>query len=165
MKRDKIPLDKLSPEQKKVAIAEEQEKIETLGQDSNKKAKKWVEEEIKEQDKQEKKHQDDAMEILTDARKKIFTYKDALLKEMRREMINWLEDLPQGFTWHAMYTSKGLVLWLRNNKGEWYAKGLKLSGEPKYDLNGIARLIVSAIKEANDQVKPKKTDGIILPYK
>ena len=146
---------------------EDLEKITAMGQESEKKSVKWVQEVGKEMEQEEKRQQDNARDYLEGAKKKVFTYKDALLKEMRREMLNWEEELPKGFNWFPMYTSKGLVMWLKNNKGEWFAKGLKLSGEPKYDLNGVARLIVGAVEEASKQMeKSQQTDnGIILPYK
>lgn len=149
----------------KKEAAEEAEKLQVLGQESDTKAKPYIVESVKNQLKQEQKDVDDAMEKLADAKGRKLTYKEALLTEMRREMENWIEDLPQGFTWYPKGTDKGIELWLRNNQNQWYAKGLILSGTPEIDLNGVARLIVSAIKESKDQVKPKTSQGIILPYK
>lgn len=170
MPQAKDPLDKLSKLEKErvltKTIGEENEKLEAMGQESNRKAAKWVQEEGKRQRKEEQIKSDDAMTKLWDARGKVFTYRDKLLEEMKREMENWSDELPEGFSWFPMFTSKGLVMWLKNRNGDWFAKGLKISGEPKYDLNGVARLIIGAVEEANKQVEPiKKPNGLILPYK
>ena len=167
MGQSKDPLDKLTRLERhrviKKQAGEDKEKLEAMGQESEHKAKKWVQEVGKEEDKKEKKRIDEVMTKLDASKSHVMTYKELLIEEMRKEMGYWDDDLPTGFNWLPQSTEKGIVLWIRNPKREYYAKGIKLSGEPKYDLNAIARLIVGAVKEMEGQ-EPKKTEnGIYLP--
>ena len=167
MRRTKLPLDKLSKLDKervlKKEIGEQTEKLEAMGQESDRKAAKWVKEVGKEERKKEQDRQDVVMEILDKSKKHILTYKEQLMKEMIHEMKYWDDDLPTGYNWAPQSTDKGIVLWIRNPKKEYFAKGIKLSGEPKYDLNAIARIIVGAVKEMEKQSTPVTQGGIILP--
>lgn len=156
MGQSKDPLDKHLDE----------EHLEAMGQESDKKAAKWVKEVGKEKVKEEEKAQDDAMEKLDDAKNSMGLYKERLLEEMKREMEIWRDDMPPGFNWLAQYTSKGLVLYFRNPQHEYFARGLTISGEPKYDINGVARLIVTAMQEIQKQIPEEiPQDKIIVPYK
>jgi hypothetical protein len=149
----------------KKQVAEDAEKLEVLGQESDRKAAKWVQEVGKEERKKEEDRIADVMTKLDDNKAHVVTYKELLMSEMRKEMTYWDEDLPTGFQWVAQSTDKGIVLWIRNPKHEYYAKGIKPSGDPKVDLNAIARLIVTAVKEMTKQEEKKTENGIILPYK
>lgn len=163
------PLDKLLKLDKsrviKLQFGGNQEKLEAMGQESEKKAAKWVQEEGRQEREAEQKIQDNATDALWSSRKQVLTYKGRLVEEMQREMDNWADELPEGFNWMPQSTQKGIVLWIRNPQRDYYAKGLSLSYEPKYDLNGIARLIVRAVEEATKQATPKTDNGIITPYK
>lgn len=166
MQSPKDPLDKLTKLEKikeiKRQAGEDAEKLEAMGQESEHRAKKWVQEVGKQEREKEKKRVDDVMERLFDSRKFVLTYKGLLIEEMRKEMGYWSEDLPRGFQWRVQSTEKGIVLWIRTPQGSYLAKGIKLSGEPEIDLNAIARLIVNGVQEMT-KYEEKTPNGIIVP--
>lgn len=149
----------------KKELGEQTEKIEAMGQENEHQAAKWVKEEGKRIRKEEQKKRDDVTEQLYDSRHHIQTYKEKLLEEMRREMAVWSEELPKGYGWFCQGTSKGIALYYHDQSKQWYGKGLIIANDPKYDLNGIARLIVEAVDTAVKQSEPVRDDGIIVPYK
>src|SRR3990167_6587997 len=122
MGQSKDPLDKF-----KDINRESGEKLEAMGQESDRKAAKWVQEVGKEERKKEENRIADVMTKLDDSKKHVVTYKTLLMDEMKKEMGYWDEDLPTGFNWIHQQTDKGIVLWIRNPQHEYYAKGIKLS--------------------------------------
>jgi hypothetical protein len=148
---------------------EESEKVEVMGQESDTKAVKWVQEENKEVEKKEVNAQAVARQILEDQKEKEFNYRTALLKELLRQQS--LYDIPSGFKWGAKLDTKGLVMWIKARDGNYAAVGLKISGKPMYDMNWIDRRLNDAIglmerldKNVATDIHEKKTPGgIILP--
>ena len=166
MNRKKTPLDKLlkidkERELKNIA-GEDNEKLEAMGQESETKAARWVKEEGEKERHGESERQAETEWKLSDARGKLITYKSLLIQELKRLMGNWAEDLSSGWSWYGMETEKGIVLWLRNPEREWMVRGMKVSGLPKYDLNGIFRIVMDALRESQPK-KKEETPKVILP--
>lgn len=149
----------------KKRAGEDREKLAAMGQESETKGAKWVMEEDRKKEQEEKKIQEAKQEILTDARKKRVEYTQKLYDEMMREMVNWTDELPEGVSWYPQITSKGLVMWVHVGI-EWHAKGMKVTGEVKYDMNGVYKMITQAITFAQEKTHPEgTTDRIIKPTK
>lgn len=161
---------------KKKTLADEMEEIDAMGQDDEVKAAKWVIEKGEEDRHEESEKSAEAEWKLHDKRRNFFTYKDLLLAEFRRQMVDSYQLLPKGFAWYPVGTTKGIVLWVKDLENRWYAKGITVSGIPKYDLNGVERLIDKALdfmeeserkyveaKEAKKPKEKKSKGGILLP--
>lgn len=129
--------------QNKKSMGEEIEKILEMGHDNEDRGIKAVQEEQKRKDKIEKEENAVSEWKLTDA-KNTTIYKDLLMREARKLMYE--SEYPRGFSPGAMFTTKGLVVYFRDDiKKKWYAKGMTVSGKPQYDLNCIARTIGKAL--------------------
>ena len=128
---------------KKRSLSEQAEEIDAMGQDSETKAVKWVQERAKEDEKDENETIAQETWKLQDSRKKVFTYRDALVQAMVRRMLEY--DLPKGFAWKIETPQQDIILVIGDPKGQMYARGLKPIGEPKYDLNAIDRVIWKAL--------------------
>lgn len=153
----------------KKRAAETAEELEVLGQDNEVKAAKWV---IEKGNKDRKKEDEKEAEVqwkLDDKKKQVFTYTDLLLKELRQIMFDWEDQKPLGYKWAAVKDKKGLCLWIRDATGKYYAKGIKVSFLPKYDLNAISRMVARAcdfmdsLEEKKNPVIQTQQPNIILP--
>ena len=165
-KRTKKKLHTLTPldaeRESKLRAEEEAHKIDVMGQENEKIAAKWVIEEGKEKEKEEKREEDEALTRLTDAKKKILSYKELLVRELQRGLYLWNSELPKGWIWQGGSTSKGIVLFIRGPMGFTYARGMKVSTLPYYDLNGLRKLMGEGLDFIETETKKKRESGIIL---
>jgi len=144
-------------------LDEETEKIEVMGQESETKAVKWVQEVQKEEDKKLDDAQATAREILENSRKKRFIYHEALLKELQRQQRD--NPIPPNFIWGATMNEQGIILWFKDPDGNAAQVAMKPSGEPLYDLNWIERRVHDTLVIMDKIEKNRETpaNGIILP--
>ncbi len=144
------------------------EEIDAMGQESETKAVKWVQE-------VEKRNQEQiSYETLTlqeDLEKKRRydknPYYQSLYNLAIKELSNY--DVPKGYQVDVVWKDKGLVFGLRKIGFRWYAKGMSISGEPKYDINCVERLAIQtmlSLDELYEQHELHQTkEGIQLPSK
>jgi len=146
-----------------IKLRDEIEKLEATGQESDKKAVKWVQKLDKEETARNKKKADEALDKLTSHKKQTFTYKEYLLENALKEMKGF--DIPKGFRWNLIPTKKGLCLVFQNMyTKKWYARGMRISQEPEPDFSMIMKFMFDAVDQMEHQLEPKQTDsGIILP--
>ena len=147
----------------KLRAEEEAERIDILGQPNEAKAVKWIKEVAKEEEKKEEEQRSISLDQLHSSRRRIFTYRDTLILAFFRLLNYWKDQLPRGYNWTCQLTKKGIVLIYRNKKGEYFARGLIVSGDPKSDLTGIERLTHKALSEIDKETTKKTKSGIILP--
>ena len=128
----------------KIKLEEEQEKIDVLGQESDSKAKKWIEEDVKEQQKKQQKKDDTIMEMLDDKKnkKKVSTYKQILMQLLHDEVFKI--GLPHGYEWGVWFDGKGIILAIRDEKGNSHSRAFKITNDPKYDLHAVHEFVVWA---------------------
>ncbi len=143
----------------KKEIGQETEELEATGQESDAKAVKWIQELQKDEDKKLETEEAIVQEKLHAARGKVFTYKDTLFNYMKSLKHSF--DIPEGFRWDCIKTSKGLTLWIRDHNGNWYARGTKVCGELKYDMNAVQRILIDGIDFMESFAK--KESDILLP--
>jgi hypothetical protein len=139
--------------QSKQVVEEMLEELEVTGQESETKAVKWVQEKGKEERKEEVEKVELATEIAEDTSKKgqVFTYRDVIMDEVKRQMFENFDLLPYNFLWYPVKDKKqGIVLWIRDCKGKWYARGMNISMIPKYDINCVERLVIKALDHMDD---------------
>ncbi len=143
---------------KKKKAIDKIEELDAMGQEDEIKAAKWVMEKGREDEKEEKETKAIAEEVLQDARRTKERYYQKLLEQAFR-LIHTIE-LPTGYHVGAFYTKSGLVVWVTTPKKQWFAKGMKVSGEVKYDMNGVDRLLIKACDFIDDlEEKASKTEG------
>lgn len=167
--KDLKSLTKLEAErQSKILAGELAEEIDTLGQDSESKAVKWVQEKEAEREKEAKVEKTDAIEKLSDVVDQSFTYRRKLYEYAVKEMKGY--DLPKGFFWLVELNDKGLLFSYRIPNGRKFAKGIKISTFVREDMQAIDRFIqimLDEMEEVEDYFinrREKKTEsGIILP--
>lgn len=146
--------------------AEQNEEIEVLGQESDTKAVKWVQEVEKRNQKKEDEHRAVEEETLHSSRSKLYTYPKAILGTCRRRMIEFDEFVPHGFMWIAQLAKKEksecLEIWIRDPKDRFYCKAMQISRLPKYDLNWIDNAInkgLDSMDAINQELEEEKTNA------
>ena len=127
-------LTKLELEKKrKKELAEAQEIIEATGQESESKARKWVREVAKEEEKKQKKQKDLVLEQLDLSKKKDLSYKQHLLRILH-ELVKQAE-LPKTYSWGVWYDGKGIMLAIKTPDNNYHRRAFRISYSPKHDLN------------------------------
>lgn len=152
----------LEEKKRKKKIAEELEKIDTLGQDSEKKAVKWIKEVDKERIKEEKETESQEISSLTSKKKQVVTYKEELARILYKRLVKnvW----PKGYRFIVNVTPKGLEVHIRNQKNKWYGKGISVTFMPEYDLNAAVILVLQADNTlAVSEKLAKESHGKITP--
>jgi hypothetical protein len=143
------------------------EEIEAEGQDSDIKAAKFVIEKGREKDKQEEEKEFETRDKLEKRANNTNLYRDSVKNEARRRISEY--DIPRGFQIDCVLTTKGLAFGYKYFTDKmWFMKGIKLSGMPIYDLNGVDRMINQALDEIDRRINKREKDhqtagGIALP--
>lgn len=147
----------------KKKVVEMIDELEAAGQDSEKEALKVIKQLQDKEEKKEKEQDALAWEKLHKAKQTRLTYKDALLDHMKLLKDTYNSEIPRGYLWFIIPTEKGIMLSVRTKTGKWYAKGTKVAGEPKYDLNAVERLIWKALEFIDSlEQKEEKKGSLIL---
>lgn len=141
----KKPLDE---KKRKRIIGEELEKLDVLGQESDKKAVKHVQAETKRIALEEKKKEDETLEKLDSKKKWFETYVYMLCKELHDMVVE--VGLPKSVSWGVWFDGKGIVLAIRDKKKHDYRRAFAVVQDPKYDLNACLRFAIWA-----DEVRAK----------
>ncbi len=109
----------------------EGEKLDAMGQESEKKAKKWIIENAKEDEKKEKKKQEDQLERLDFYRKKRTEYQRFLLF-MLHDMIKEV-GLPKSYQWGVWFDGKGIRVRVIDKVGKSFQRAFYISYSPIHD--------------------------------
>lgn len=144
------------------------EELDAMGQESEEKAVKWVQEV---ENRNEKKRQEtDARQYEVLDKKRRFKkndYFESLLTLANRKIGEY--DIPRQYNVQAILKDDRLIVGLQKIGYRWYAKGMKICGEPKYDINCVERLVVQcflALDELESHHEEHRTkSGIVLPSK
>lgn len=144
------------------------EEIDLMGQESEHKAAKVVKEIAKRDEKIASESEAHSLTQLTDKKKNEGYYREAILKESKRSIIDDFE-IPQGYYIDSTLTSKGLVVGYRHFTDKmWFMKGMIISMNPTADMQGMKRLINDAVDEIQKRVEGVEDNhlsasGIVLP--
>lgn len=152
----KLEADRL---RKKLA-AEEEEKIEVLGQESTKKSKKWIIEEAEKSKSEEKKKEEQKLEKLDDVKKSVLTYRQHLMFYLHDLVLEI--KLPKEYFWGVWYDGKGIRLTIRDKYKKLHQRAFKICYDPKYDLNKIYEFAVWA-EDVYDSVERTPQKSIWTP--
>ena len=160
----KKPLDSLTKLRKEEVLkykrGEEEERIETLGQESERKAIPWVQEDVEAQEKRDQEYFWLIMELLKRHQSKKLAY-FRILTQVFLHFAN-LEGIPKKYFPEVETNDIGIKIEL---KGTQYAGGFKVCGLPSYDFRACQ---VLAIKLGNtigklEGYSQKSEGGISLP--
>lgn len=138
-------------------LGEWEERIKEMGHDDEKRGIKAVEEVQKEDDKKQEEVKVQNLDKLTRAREK-FTD-----EEYKTALCGWANvclhgiKLPKGFLIHAMPSKKGVIIWIKDKKNAWYARGIEPSFTPQFDMRAVEDKIMDAIDFADILAKPAPT--------
>ena len=135
------------------AIGEFKEELDTLGQDSEEKAAKWVIEKGKEDRKKADEAEARILEGLEKEKNKRFThYHEALYKTAKRKILEY--GVPPKYYMDCQLTPKGLLFGFRSYASKkWEMKGMKITMIPRYDLFAIIMMINDALDEISKREK------------
>lgn len=157
----KLQMEKL----RKKMVAGEEEKLDVLGQESEKKAKKWIIEEGKKTEKKEKEIEDAWQDVLHASRKKKNTY----YKKLMFRLYSMIEEIewPKVYEYGVWFDGKGILLAVKDKFGKLWKKAFIPSFDPKFDLNACFRFAVWA-EDVLDMVEgrlvtPQSKGGVWLP--
>jgi|SRR3990167_3482482 len=135
-----------------------EERIKELGHESEDRGIKATQELQKEDDKKQDKEKSDQLEEITRKRK----FSD---EEYKQGLIGWGNvtllgiKLPKGYLIKLTQTKKGIVVWVRDSKNSWYARGIEPSFVPVFDMRAIEDKVMDAIDFADILAKPKVQNG------
>lgn len=155
--------------QKKQRPSDLAEELDATGQEDDKKAVKWVKEVEDKEQKDAKKQEDDEMEqLLTKQRGTKNPYYEALYQMAKKRLSEY--DIPSNYRVDVVLKPEGKIIFGLQRVGfRWYAKGMTICGEPKYDINCVDRMAIQtmvAIDELESQHEKHQTkSGIQLPAK
>lgn len=118
---------------KKKLLVEEMERLDVLGQENEHKAAKWVIEEGKRTEKEEKGKEAVRLTQLQDNRRTIKGYKETLMTQLFTvvEKIGW----PQGYEYGVWFDGKGVILAIKDKYKKLHKRAFKPTGDPKLDAN------------------------------
>lgn len=136
---------------------EELEKIDAMGQESEKKGAKWVIEEGTNERKAEDAKEADELERLHSKRKQPTGYAGEIVAAASRRLLEF--DIPKGFDWGVYKTKQGRGIELRYMRPDRriFARGMYVSYNPNVDINWIIRNLHNAVDEM------EKYDRILHP--
>lgn len=165
--RTNAPLSSLTrheaQRESKLRAQEESEKLEAMGQDSDLKAKKWVQEEFKNAEKKEKLLWEMDMSELAKLRRGKPKY---YFRHLARVFMRFAseEAIPKKYVVNVSLTDKGILIKIANTR---YQGAFAPSGLPSYDRHACKIL---AVKLGNTIAKlegyiPSTEGGIYLPDK
>ena len=160
-------LTKLEQEKQSRIMAEElAEEIDTLGQDSEIQAAKWVIEKGKEEEHQESEKEAEATWKLDESKNQYSLYRERIYKEAKRQLETF--DVPRGFRFDVALNENGLVFCFQTPLGKVFARGMKISTFVAEDLQGVTRMIHDALdqmeKMEEDAKEGQRTpSGIYIP--
>lgn len=150
-----------------VKVGEIEERLDAMGQESEAKAAKAVKEVYSEAESQEKKERWEVLNRLDSKRKgkKIFNYTESLAIYMANKLKE--EDFPSNWHFRVKLTAKDKIrLDIFSNQGQRMVRGIKISGEPKYDMHAAEKLAIWAgdnILKTLQENGEKTKGNIILP--
>lgn len=162
--RTNAPLSSLTrleaERESKLRSEEEKERLSVIGQESDLKAKKWVQEEFKEVERKAKIDWETDIEQLLKLKKNAkyyFRYLAGIVMKFAAE-----EEIPKKYTINVDLTDKGLVLKIAGTK---YQGAFKPSGLPSFDRHACKILAVrlgNTVAKLEGYVRTTEK-GIILP--
>lgn len=145
---------------------EEEEKLAILGQESERKAKKWIREEIVKKAESDRLTFGSELEWLRSKRKfRDEEYLIALASILWQRMKE--VDFPLNYHWKVEIEGRKIRTEFIDRFGRKFAKGFKACGEPKFDHHAVGKVAIEAentLDWIEGSLEGRKTEtGIFLP--
>ncbi|MGH2612147.1 MAG: hypothetical protein ACRDFB_03750 [Rhabdochlamydiaceae bacterium] len=160
---------KVTSEQSHKNASDFVEELEATGQESETKAVKWI------QEVENKRIARNACDILTkeeelekQRRGKKNPYFQSLYEMAKKELSEY--DIPKGYMVDILLKEDGRIIFGLQKVGfRWYARGMKISGEPKYDINCVQRMVIQMMLSLDELYEQhelgRMKSGLHLPKK
>lgn len=149
---------------KATRIGEALEKIDTLGQEDEHKAAKWVKEEAAASEKIEKEKEAVLLEKFDKADTTIKSYSYMVAKTLHDFVLEI--NMPPTYQWGVVPTNKGIVLIIQDKNKKQHIRKFKLLHDPKFDLNACYHFAMWA-EDVYDQcegvLEAKNQGGVWVP--
>ena len=150
MSKPKLSTKKLKSEPKfnvavldgdKLRKADELDKLDAMGQESERGAVKYIQAEGEERKREDENKQDKFVEELKRAdRWSVKTYNQKLV-DIMAEVIRERLDVPKGWFWDCWSSSRGVAILLKSPQGEKFTRGFKPCHDKVVDLNAASSLV------------------------
>jgi hypothetical protein len=125
----------------KLKKADELDKIDAMGQESERGAVKYIQAEGEERKKEDENKQDEFVEKLKQAdRWSIKSYNQKLV-DIMSQIIRERLDVPKGWFWDCWSSRKGVVISLQSPQGDKFNRGFTPCHDKPIDLNAAATLV------------------------
>lgn len=161
MNKSHTSLTKLEEERyRKKKRAEEMEKIDVLGQESDKKAVRPIQEEVKRIQEEEKKKEADRLERLDTATRSIKSYTHEILLSLHSMIAE--VGMPRSYQWGVWFDGKGVRLCIIDKYKKKHQRAYKLYHDPVIDLRGAMILALWA-EDVYDMVEGQLESPIWTP--
>lgn len=159
---------KLTKEQSKENANLVAEEIDAMGQESETGAVKWVQEVEKRNQKAADESEGRQREEIEKQRKyQKNPYYQSLYALAMRQIGSY--DVPRGYKLEVVQKDNRIIFGLCKIGFRWYAKGMTICGEPKYDINCVQRMVVQTMISLDELVlqheQHQTKSGIALPVK
>jgi hypothetical protein len=148
-------------------VAEEEERLDILGQSSDRKAAKWIIEDAKEKEKDAQSERADSLTKLQDKRKQVKGYKEILMTNLYQmvDEIRW----PKEYEYGVWYDGKGVILAIKDKRRKLHKRAFKPCFIPKIDFAACQKFAVWA-EDVLDAIEGRLSTaqsegGIWLPKK
>jgi len=150
-------------------VLEEIEKLDVIGQESEKKAVPHVREYTKERKMENDKIEEDYLvDLDRKSRFKFKNYKQRLVDIISEVMINRV-DVPKGWEWNVWTNTKGIGISIKYKQSGWNHRAFAPCNDPKFDLEAASVLCEWAqnwfdrVEQEIESYKVKKSNGIVNP--
>lgn len=118
-------------------IGEAEEKLDAMGQESEKKAVKWVKEAAQEKEQAQKKKEELDLTLLDGTRKKHSIYRQYLI-HLLHDMVMTTETAKH-YTWGTWFDGKGIIIHVRDKYSKSHVRAFSPSYSPEHDLFKVAQ--------------------------
>lgn len=139
-------------------LGEWDERIKEMGHENEEKGIKAVREVQKIDEIKQDKEKNDALEILTTKRKHKDSDYFASLCGWGGVVLNGI-SIPHGYQVTLKYSKEGVVVWIRSPKGAYYARGIKPSMNPLFDMRAVEDKVMEAIDFIDVLGNPEGKNG------
>jgi len=147
---------------RKLALQEEVEKVEAMGDESESKAREAIRQLEAIEKEKAKKRSDEELNRFDMAKRGIATYKELLQISLHNLVDNI--QMPATYQWGVWFDGRGIVLVIKDKKGVVHKRAFKPATNPILDQNAIKTLALWA-EDVYDKCEGKLESPIWTPNK
>jgi hypothetical protein len=145
---------------RKLALQEQEEKIDLMGSESEVDGKTAVQEITKIEQEIEEKKKIDELNRFDMARRSVYSYKELLQISLHNLVKNI--NMPITYQWGVWFDGKGIIIVIKDKKGVVHKRAFKPSTNPLVDQNAVKTLALWA-EDVFDKCEGKLESSIWVP--